>query len=236
MCSLISFDNYMPPGSQCPSQDAGHFHRSRKTQESFFNKLLTWSWWRTVGAKASLSLGRRDESWRFTALCKKDTRFPVSKYSCFTALPASGHGLRTHWGWAHRTHPCAELQRQCCFHHTPPRPCIPRWNRYHSMTAWTPTLDASLPSSIGAWGLSPVWASLNSLQTLATRPQGPGHARQPQPLKVRLFPQHQQHGPEMMLSPCPALCFLWWNMWQQNPGWNGTEGRRWGEETLMVKT
>lgn len=144
--------------------------------------------------------------------------------------------LRTHWGWAHRSHPCAELQRQCCFHHPPPRPCIPRWNRCHSMTAWTPTLDASLPSSIGAWGLSPAWASLNSLRALATRPQGPGHARQPQPLKVRLFPQHRQRGPETMLSPCPALCFLWWNMWQQNPGWNGTEGRRWGEETLMVKT
>ena len=44
------------------------------------------------------------------------------------------------------------------------------------------------------WCLGPVaCVSFPELpQTLATRPQGPGHARQPQPLKVRLFPQHQQ--------------------------------------------
>lgn len=166
-------------------------------------------------------------SWRFTGLCKRGARFPISKHGGFPVLLAAGcsHTQRT-WPLAlpqphavdtvHKryTGPSGLLSSssKAAFRHSllsPPRPCIPHWNPYHSTTAWTPTSDPPMSLLAGACrlrGLPGAASSLLQPHNLRVRA-----CQQPQPLQVRLivFPQGRQCGPEMtQLLPCPLLSLM----------------------------
>lgn len=210
--------------------------------------MMKGSW----GDKFAVPLARGTRSLRFAGLCKRGGRFPVSRHGCFPALLASavhthreldlqapppttgcGHSV----GKAHRTRCLLSASGKAASKRsllTPPHVRIPCWNPYHSMTAWTPTSDPPMSLLTGACRLRGLpWAASSLFQPQDRRVMACG---QPQLWKsLSVFPQGQQHGPEMPLSSWAALYFLSHSRWEQNPGWNGIGEKPNGRNLIFKK-
>lgn len=204
------------------------------------------------GDKSAVPLARGTRSLRSSGLCKRGGRFPVSRHGCFPALlvygcsphreldlqappPTTGCGHSA--GKVHRTHCMLSASGKAASKRsllTPPHAHIPGWNPYHSMTACTPTSDPPMSVLTGACRLRGLpWAASSLFQPQDRRVRACG---QPQPWKsLSVFPQGQQHGPEMTPSSCATLYFLSRSRWEQDPGWNGTGEKPNGRNLIFKK-
>lgn len=94
-----------------------------------------------------------------------------------------------------------------CSLRTPPHPCIPCWNPYHSMTAWTPTSDPPVSLLTGACRLRGLpWAASAQFQPQDHRVMA---CRQPPPWKsLSVSPRPApwpRNDTQLLLRPLLAL-------------------------------
>lgn len=203
------------------------------------------------GDKSAVLLARGTRSLRVAGLGKRGGRFPFSKHRCFPALLASScsHTQRTwpagpssnHRLWAQcrkgtQDPLYAECQRQAASERsllTPPHPCIPCWNPYHSTTAWTPTSDPPWVRWLGpvaCVGFPELLPPCSSHRTAGSWHEG---SLSPESRSL-CFPRPASWPwNDTRLLSCPLLSLT--HRWEQNHGWNGTGGKPNGQNLILKK-
>lgn len=247
MYCLICFDNYMPPCSQCPHQDVGHFHRPRKSQESIFSKAsFDFDERKVERDKYSVPLTRGTRSFRFTALYKRGASFSDRAPPGSPSLPCS---------YTHRTWPVGpssnyKLWTQSRKGTQDPPPCWVPAARLPPDIPSTPLLILAFPAEITTipqplhthcapplpMGFRTAAAACLSFPEplppcSSHTTSGSGRAGQPQPLKVRLdcisprLATWSRIDTQLLSRPLLSL------VEQVGAGWNLTEGGK-GKKNL----